>query len=65
MSKLFSGLTSETYNHEFAETMPFPSVTFCPFFRDYEDHVSFAEADRKTPLMPNFILDFSHNFNDR
>ena len=62
--KLLDALTSETYNHEFNDTLPFPSVTFCPFFRDY-DVKSFADAERKTPLIPNFVLDFSHYFTDR
>ena len=65
--KLLDGLTSETYSHEyeFKDLQPFPSVTFCPFFRVYEDYESFSEADRNTPLMPNFIFDFDHKFSDK
>ena len=65
--KLLDGLTSETYSHEyeFEDLQPFPSVTFCPFFRVSEEYESFAEADRNTPLMPNYILDFDHKFNDK
>ena len=65
--RLLDGLTSDTYSHEYElkDLQPFPSVTFCPFFRVYEHYESFAEADRKIPLMPNFILDIDHKFIDK
>ena len=64
VEKLLLGLVSETYSHEFEETLPFPSLTFCPFLLDY-DVKSFAEAEWKTPLIPNLVLNFTHYFNDR
>ena len=64
VEKLLDGLVSETYSHEFNETLPFPSLTFCPFLLDY-DLKSFPEAEWKAPLIQNLVLNFSHNFNDR
>ena len=63
---------SDTSGHRYGETLPFPSLTFCPGFANsdftgqcVDCNKTFAGEEKKHHPISNLVVSFSHKLPNR
>ena len=70
IQQLYKGAKSETFSRRYSDTLPFPSLTFCPSLKTEPAHEhdeintarakTFSEAEQTLRNLSSMVIDFEH-----